>query len=185
MAVHHVLVKGNIYLYTHNAIFLKRQPHSQDCLAPGLPITNKLAYQRIIMCCHLIARVDAGIHPNSRSRWQPYGRNCAGGREEIVVRIFSVYPAFNRPSAHLDIFLFVPEFSASCYSKLLLNNIKTRDQLSNWMLYLDPGVHFQELKILVLINQKFDGARIDIVDRSCRCDGNLAHPLSHLWINYK
>ena len=52
------------------------------------------------------------------------------------------------------------------------------------MLHLQPRVHFEEVEVLLLVDQKLDRARIRIVSGLCHADGDLAHPVSHVGIDY-
>ncbi len=53
-------------------------------------------------------------------------------------------------------------------------------QLRHRVLHLQAGIHFHEVEVLALVDQKFDGARADVAD-CARCrDGGLRHCRAHL-----
>ncbi len=43
------------------------------------------------------------------------------------------------------------------------------------MLDLQPRIHFHEIKRAILVDDEFDRAGADVVDRQCRGDGGVAH----------
>ena len=59
-------------------------------------------------------------------------------------------------------------------AKLLTNQIDARQLFCHRMLHLDARIHFHEIKILVLIEQKFDSPGRIIFGRFHNIDGRLA-----------
>src|SRR5438309_8955459 len=49
------------------------------------------------------------------------------------------------------------------------------------MLYLDAGVHFDEVQAPVLIHQELDGARVPVSDLLERCAENLTNFCPQFW----
>ncbi len=72
-------------------------------------------------------------------------------------------------------FCSIVEFLAGCDADHLLDEIDTGDQFGHGMLDLQTGVHFQEVKTLVLAGDEFDGAGGVVVHRFCQRDRLLAH----------
>src|SRR5262249_22643279 len=104
-----------------------------------------------------------------------------GGREEVVIRIFGVDAAFDRGPAHRDIALLQTELLSIGYKQLLLHQINSRDHFSDRMLDLEPGVHFKEVKVTILVDQKFDGSRVEVICRPNNLQCCLTHALPQVW----
>ena len=64
---------------------------------------------------------------------------------------------------NLDILLRVAQLPSARDADLLLDDIDAGDHLRDGMLHLQAGVHFEEIKILILIHKKFNRARVDII----------------------
>ena len=71
-----------------------------------------------------------------------------------MVRIFSIYPAFN--CMHLRKIIFTGDLFPCCYFYLLFDKIIIHYLFRNTMFYLYTGIHFHEIKIPVLIHKEFN-----------------------------
>ena len=60
------------------------------------------------------------------------------------------------------------KFGAGGDSNLLLHNIHAGNLLGDRMFHLQAGVHFHKIKITLIIQQKFHGAGVLVVDGFCR-----------------
>jgi hypothetical protein len=59
-----------------------------------------------------------------------------------------------------------------------LDEVQPGDQFRDWVLDLQPRVHFQEVEVAVLVHQKLDRPGGLITDRLCQLHRLLAHGLS-------
>ena len=66
---------------------------------------------------------------------------------------------------------------------LQVHEIESGGQLGDRMLHLQARVHFEEVEVLLLIDQEFDGAGIGVVGRLRDFDGNFAHAAAHIGID--
>ena len=64
-----------------------------------------------------------------------------------------------------------------------MDQIKPGSQFRDRMFHLQPRIHFEEIEILLLIDQEFDGAGIGVVRRLRDFDGDFAHPAAHVGID--
>ena len=71
-------------------------------------------------------------------------------------------------SALFDIFLFQLENLSVGYLNLLFYEVYTDYFFRNGMFHLQAGIHFEEVIVAVLVYQKLDRSRTDIIDRFSR-----------------
>src|SRR5208283_843066 len=91
--------------------------------------------------------VDSDTRPSGRQE----KRQLAGRRNKLV-GIFRVYPAFHGMSHKFDLALLVSQRKAGGYFDLFLYYIYSGKFLRHRVLHLDPGIHFHEIYILLLID---------------------------------
>ena len=103
--------------------------------------------------------------------------DAAGRRLKVSRRVFSVHSTLDDVSAPLDRRL-DREFVAAGHADLLLYEIHACQHLGHGMLDLDAGVHFHEVKRLVLVEEHLDRARTDVVDRFGALHRSHAHLLA-------
>src|ERR1051326_1182823 len=60
-------------------------------------------------------------------------------------------------------------------SNLFLNQIASINLLGNGMLDLEPRVHFDEIKLAMIVDQKFDGAAVLVSYRAGQFDRGIDH----------
>ena len=56
---------------------------------------------------------------------------------------------------------------------LLFDQVHSRDHLGDGMLHLDPGIHFDEVEVVVAVQQEFDGTRVAVAGALGQGDGSL------------
>ena len=66
---------------------------------------------------------------------------------------------------------------------LQMHQIESGGQLGDRMFHLQPRIHFQEVEILLLVDQEFHRAGIGIVGRLRHFDGHFAHAAAHVGID--
>src|SRR4029453_16505749 len=86
------------------------------------------------------------------------------GRGLVSCRIFGIDSAFERVTTELNIALLVRQTVAGRNQNLISDDVETGHHFGYRMLHLDSRVHFHEIKILAVINEKFKGADIRIPD---------------------
>jgi len=91
------------------------------------------------------------------------------------LRIFCVDPAFDCVTFKLDVGLIEAELCAGSDQNLLTNQIDAGDLLGNRVFNLQTGVHFDEIKLAILI-EKFDRSRAQIAKFFDRLPDRFANP---------
>src|SRR5207249_12061633 len=88
-------------------------------------------------------------------------------------RILGIDPAFDRMSALDDVALAQAQLLSRRDVKLLVHDVDPGDEFRDRMLDLDPCVHFDEVKLLIL-EQKLERACAAITNLAARFGGTLA-----------
>lgn len=79
------------------------------------------------------------------------------------VRVFGVDTAFHRMAANHHFILLDRQRLAGCDTQLLFDQVNAGDHFSYRMLYLDTGVHFNEVELAVF-EQELKGTRPAVAD---------------------
>src|SRR5690242_21921799 len=95
--------------------------------------------------------------------------NTTGRRQKVVRCVFAGDSALDRPATRDDLRLLEWEFLARCDLQLPIHQVDARHQLGDWMLYLNAGVHLEEVVRAIAGEQKLAGSRVDVSSR-------LRHP---------
>ena len=66
---------------------------------------------------------------------------------------------------------------------LQVHQIESGGQLGDRMFHLQARVHFEEVEVLLLIDQEFDGAGIGVIGRLRDFHGHFAHAAAHVGID--
>ena len=93
--------------------------------------------------------------------------------------IFRVDANFNRTAISCDIVLRKAQLLASRYKNLLLDQVDPGDLFRNRMFDLDSSVHFDEVKVVVFINDELDRPRAGVSDRRRRESRGLEKLVPH------
>ena len=81
-------------------------------------------------------------------------------------------------AARSDLFLSHRQFFARCNKYLPLDQVDTRDHFGDWVFNLQTSVHFEEEKIVVLVDE-LNGAGVVITNSFCCFDSSCAHCFFH------
>jgi hypothetical protein len=68
---------------------------------------------------------------------------------------------------------------------LFPDQVESCDHFGNRVLHLDPGVHLDEIEILMFIDQELNGAGIGIVDAACQAEGGGSDPFPVFPVRWK
>ena len=66
---------------------------------------------------------------------------------------------------------------------LQVNQIQARDEFGDRVFDLEPRVHLEEIKVLVLIHQEFNCARIGVRGRLRYAHRNFSHAATHVAVH--
>ena len=108
------------------------------------------------------AAADCATNPNTRPAGLVQYSYAAGGRPEIIVRIFSIYAAFN--GMHLRRIISAGYFLTFRNFYLFFYKIIIYYLFRNTMFHLYSRMHFHGIKIAMLIYKKFNGANAFIIN---------------------
>ena len=181
-------MEGNVALHAANDKAVKRLTRLGNGVAAVLAMHDQLGDHRIIEHRNFTAVLHAGIDPYAIQilcvalphglwRWIK-SHQASGGRQEVAKRIFGVDATLNSPTVTLHLILRKRQFLACCHTQLQLHQIKSGDALGDGMLHLQTGIHFQEIKILVLADHEFHRARILVINGLGQRHGLFAHGLA-------
>ena len=115
-----------------------------------------------------------GIPANAVTAGNAKFRDLAGRRTKIVVRVFGIDAHFDRRTVTRNVSLLPGKRSPGRDFDLLLDQIDSRHHFCDRMFDLDPGIDFDEVELVVLVDDKFDGARIRIFRRLNQPNGRFA-----------
>ena len=93
-----------------------------------------------------------------------------------MLRILRVDPAFDGVAGEMHCALPVAERLPGGDADLLLHYVDPGDHLGDRMLDLDPGVHLDEVELLVPVHQELHRARRHVVDRVGHREGRFVEP---------
>lgn len=165
---------------------------------PASAPSAELGDHRIVIHADLAALIDAGIVAHGglagRRVALPFavgdkrpggdfrGRAVAGETpdrgQEAAIRVFGVKPVLNGPAVDGHVVLRDRQLLAVRDPDHLFDQIDARDELRHRVLHLKARVHFEEVEILVAIDDEFHGAGARIPNGLGQRDGLLAHRLA-------
>ena len=113
-------------------------------------------------------------------------RDFAVVRREVVGRILGCDTALNGITVHMQVGLLckpdlrMREGRSLGDQDLRTHHVDSRDDFGDRVLHLDAGVHFNKVVVSVFVDQEFDRARVDIVDRLGNLDGVVVQGVANL-----
>src|SRR5579883_3078946 len=126
-------------------------------------MADELRKERIIMEGDFASFAHAWIDPQFRAAlsypggWA-VGRQSACRRQETALRILGKDAAFDGPAIQRNLLLGQSEPLARGGADHLLDDIDPGDELSDRMLHLQPGIHFEKIERLVCRDDELGGA---------------------------
>ena len=137
-------------------VAIQRILHGGDRRRPIGAVGDELRDHGIVEHRDLGALVHARIDAAGLARrGLAIAREAPYGGDEAPRRVFGVDAAFQRPAVSPDILLTEGQGLASGDSDLLLHQVDAGDHLGDWMLNLEPRVHFQEIEVPLLVGDEF------------------------------
>ena len=139
-----------------------------------------LGYQRVVVGGDSVAVIEQGVHPHAGTAGEMQELRGPWAGTEVGCGIFSIDPALDGVPGEGYLFLSEGEGQAGGNAQLLPHQIQAGDHLGDRVLYLDAGVHLDEIELPLLVQHELDGARVLIAcgpggGRCCR-----AHRLPQL-----
>ena len=107
----------------------------------------------------------------------------AGRGHEAVIRILGIDAALDGVAAQLDVFLLEGQRLTLSDTDLEMNEVGAGDQLGDGMFDLEPRVHFEEIEVLLLIEEEFDRAGVGVPSGEREVNRSFAHALAEIRID--
>ena len=117
---------------------------------------HHLGQQRVVVRRDRRALPVAGVHPGPGAGRRAERLEHARRGREAAGRVLGIDPALDRRSGQGDVPLRHAQRLPGGDADLLLHEVASIDFLRDGVLHLDACVHFHEVKVPVLIDQKFN-----------------------------
>ncbi len=121
---------------------------------------DQFADHRIVMRRHGIAAVNVGIETHAQSAGGEHMLDLAGIGLKVSVGIFGIDATFNRVTDALQFVLRERQRFPGGDPNLFFDQIHTGDHFGHRMFNLNPRIDFDKEKIVILVDDEFNGARV-------------------------
>ena len=173
--IHDFQIQGNSGFQRFYGKFRQGPFHNLNGARPGEIKGDEFADQGIIIDRQFIALVQMRIHAHPESARGVILPDCSRTGHEIFFGIFGIDAALHGPSAHDNVIKSIAEFLSGRKPDLFFYQIDSRSQFRDRMLHLDAGIDLDKIKFTIRIQQKFNGAGIDIINGPGRCNSGFSH----------
>ena len=124
-----------------------------------------------------------GIETNPHSSRNPELADFPRRRSKAIGGIFGIDPALDAVTLDSYIFLPITKRCAPRHADLFLHQIDAGDHLGDRMFDLNPGIHLDEVKTTIGIEEELDGPCPTVICGHGQIDGTLTHPSSKIIID--
>src|SRR5699024_4754884 len=159
--------------------FRQRQPRAGTRRVAVVAVGDELADQRVVVGRHGVAGVVMRIQAHAGAAGGVVFGDSAGCGDEGF-RVFGVDAALESMAAQLDVVLCVAQRFAGGDAQLLGHQIDAGDHFRHRMLDLDTGVHFDEMELIVFV-QELERAGTAIADALAGSDAQFADVIALLF----
>src|SRR5690606_4225237 len=163
--------------------FVQRVLHAPAGDFPVITPGDQLGHQGVVVRRYRVAAVQMGVDTDAVAARSVEVLDLAGAGHERL-RVFSVDPALDGVAGNMNLVLAVLQRQAAGNSQLFTHDVHAGDHLGNRMLHLNPGVHFDEIELAVLI-QELEGTGADVADFLAGIDTGLEGALAGFRINVR
>ena len=146
-----------------------------DRILTGFAMDDQFRDHGIVMGRNGVSGMGMGIDAYAEATGQVHGLDFTGTRLEVAIGILGVDSAFDRSPTGFDIGLFEGKFLVGSDEDLRLDEIDTGDHFGDRMFDLDPRVDFDEVKIVLLVDDEFDGSSVVVVGLLDHAHRGVAH----------
>ena len=164
-------------LYTLDDRQAQGTPHSLDGRLAIAVVDDQFGDHRVVVRKHFAFRVSRCIDAHAWSSRKVKGVDCPRRWCERN-RVLGIDPTLDTCTVEGDFFLRIAERLSRRDADLLFDEIDAGDHFRHRMLHLDARVHLHEVELPVLIQQKLDGAGIDVVYGARSIHRQTSHFLS-------
>ena len=118
-----------------------------------------------------------GVEPHAGSARHEHLFDPAGTGLEVAIGVLGIDAAFDGHALAADVLLAEGQRLAGGDGDLRLDQIDAGHHFGHGMLDLNPRVDFDEVEVVVLVEDELDGARIGVVGGLDQTHGRFAHGL--------
>src|SRR5262249_20420969 len=170
---------------TGDVVLIQSASHSIDRIDSSGTNRNYFRNERIVVWRHAVAGINVRVDANTAATWRIIKINPAGRRLEVVGRIFGIDTALDRMQSRFCARNMRGKWLARGNADLLLYEIAPINFLRDGVLHLDARVHFHEVKVPVLVDQKFNRSRVLVPDRLGQFHCSVSHFPAQAWRHYR
>ena len=139
-------------------VLAQRPVHAFEGHLAVVAVSDELADHRIVIGRNRVPAVDMRVDAHAVAAGSIVEPDGAGRRGEVAGGVLGVDAALDRVAPELDVFLVETQLLTGGDADLLLDQVDASDLLGYRMLYLDAGVHLDEVELPLRIDDEFDGA---------------------------
>ena len=183
--VQHVQEESDVGLYAFDTHLRQRTNRLVDGVVKTTSVRTYFYQQAVVVRGdYRSGKTISAVQTNSESRCGTVLRDGTGIRCKVVGRILSGDTALNGITVHGNVLLGLDVDSLGIQGITLgnqnhiLNDIDARYQLRNRVLYLNTGVHFDEVVLTALVQQKLASSGTAVIHCFCQLDGIIADGFS-------
>src|SRR5262245_10414617 len=157
-------MKRHSGLNTGDVVLVERAAHSIDGIDPRRTDGNYFRDQRIVIWRHRVAGINVRVDSNAAATWRVIKIDPARRWLEVVGRIFGIDTALDRVQPWFRARDMRRKRLASGNAYLLFDEVASVNFLRDGVFHLDACVHLHEVKMPVLVDQKFNRSRVFVTD---------------------
>src|SRR5215211_4728457 len=161
---HHGGMKWHCGFDSSDIVLVQSASHSIDRIDSCGTNRNYFRNQRIVIWRHGVAGINVRVDANAATTWRIIKIDPARRWLKVISGIFGIDTALDRVQPRFCVRDMPRKRLARGDADLLLDQVASINLLSNGMLHLNACVHFHEVKVSVLIDQKLNRSSILVAD---------------------
>src|SRR6185503_8574851 len=152
----------------------QRAPATGDGDLAILAPDDYLGDQRVVERRDRVALLDVRVDPNAWAERRAEAGDDAGGRPEILGRVFRVDPNLDRVAVQAHTALLRKALPRRD-RELCVGEVETGHELGHRVLHLQAGVHLDEVEAAVRVEQELDRPGAEVPERLAGALGRVLH----------
>ena len=139
------------------------------------PEGDQLGNHRVVINRDVHALFKAVVDAHAGALRPHVGGQRTDVGQEVVLRVFGVHAHFDGVAGDGELILGEGQRLALGHADLFLHQVKPRDLLRHGVFHLEAGIHFQEVEVVLVVEQEFHGAGAGVGAGAGHVHGALAH----------
>ena len=156
------LVEGDRGVDSFDHQLVEGPAHLCEGLGAVNAVDDELSDERVVIRGDGVADLDVGVPADAGAAGDLQVGDLSGGRAEVVLGVFGVDPDFEGMAAGDDFLLGERQFFAGRDPDLLLDEVDARDHFGDGVLDLDARVDFDEVELVIGVDEELAGAGVDV-----------------------